>query len=148
MPVAGQSKEYTRTSKDAAGCDSIITLTLTVKGDTTYLDPIEINEDQLPYQVNEFITIPAGTPVGVYEEVIQIPGDCQFIAYTVTIHEQGFGIIHITDAVESIEVYDLLGHKITTIRSDKEAKSLPTGVYMLRSIMKSGQIVNSKAALK
>lgn len=148
MPVAGQSKEYTRTSKDAAGCDSIITLTLTVKGDTTYLDPIEINEDQLPYQVNEFITIPAGTPVGVYEEVIQIPGDCQFIAYTVTIHEQGFGIIHITDAVESIEVYDLLGHKITTIRSDEEAKSLPTGVYMLRSIMKSGQIVNSKAALK
>ena len=148
MPVAGQSKEYTRTSKDAAGCDSIITLTLTVKGDTTYLDPIEINEDQLPYQVNEFITIPAGTPVGVYEEVIRIPGDCQFIAYTVTIHEQGFGIIHITDAVESIEVYDLLGHKITTIRSDEEAKSLPTGVYMLRSIMKSGQIVNSKAALK
>ena len=148
MPVAGQSKEYTRTSKDAAGCDSIITLTLTVKGDTTYLDPIEINEDQLPYQVNEFITIPAGTPVGVYEEVIQIPGDCQFIAYTVTIHEQGFGIIHITDAVESIEIYDLLGHKITTIRSDEEAKSLPTGVYMLRSIMKSGQIVNSKAALK
>ena len=148
MPAAGQSKEFTRTNKSEAGCDSIITLTLSVKGDTIYLDPIEIGEEQLPYKINDYITIPVGTKPGVYADVIKLTDDCQFISYSLTIHEEGFGIIYVTDAVDYIEVYDILGHKITTIRQNEESQSLPTGVYMLRTIMKSGQIVNSKAALK
>ena len=148
MPAAGQSKDFTRSNMNEEGCDSIITLSLMVlKSDTIVLEPVEINEDALPYTIEGY-TIPA-IKAGEYKGVYKMEGECAFYSYTLIVHEIGWGIVNITDDIDYIEVYDLLGRKIQTIRHDEDMKqSVPTGVYMLRTVMKSGQAINSKVAIQ
>ena len=148
MPMAGLSKEYTRSNMDEIGCDSLITLKLTiVPSDTIVLEPVEINEDALPYTIEGY-TIPA-IKAGEYKGVYKMEGECTFYSYTLIVHEIGWGIVNINDDIDYIEVYDLLGRKIQTIRQGEDMKqSVPTGVYMLHTVMKSGQAVNSKVAIQ
>jgi hypothetical protein len=148
MPAAGQSKDFTRSNMNEEGCDSIITLSLMVlKSDTIVLEPVEINEDALPYTIEGY-TIPA-IKAGEYKGVYKMEGECAFYSYTLIVHEIGWGIVNINDDIDYIEVYDLLGRKIQTIRQGEDMKqSVPTGVYMLHTVMKSGQTINSKVAIQ
>jgi len=148
MPAAGQSKDFTRSNMNEEGCDSIITLSLMVlQSDTIVLEPVEINEDALPYTIEGY-TIPA-IKAGEYKGVYKMEGECAFYSYTLIVHEIGWGIVNINDDIDYIEVYDLLGRKIQTIRQGEDMKqSVPTGVYMLRTVMKSGQAINSKVAIQ
>ena len=148
FPAANTSKEFKR-EEMIDNCLITYTLTLTVnKADTIDQTPVSVNADKLPYEVDQYYTIPENTPVGgPYVEVIEI-ADCEYNRYFVTIHDAGFGLMNITDAVEAIEVYDALGRKVATFHQGDVQHSLPNGVYMLRTIMKSGQVVNSKVTLK
>ena len=148
FPAANTSKEFKR-EEMIDNCLITYTLTLTVnKADTIDQTPVSVNADKLPYEVDQYYTVPENTPVGgPYVEVIEI-ADCEYNRYFVTIHDKGYGLMNITDAVEAIEVYDALGRKVATFRQGDVQQILPNGVYMLRTIMKSGQVVNSKVTLK
>ena len=148
LPEPGQSKNYTRSNMGEAGCDSLITLSLMMlKPDTIVLPPVEINEDALPYTIQGY-TIPA-IKAGVYTGVFKMPNECTYYSYSLTVHEIGWGIVNITDDIDYIEVYDLLGRKIQTISHDEDMnKVIPTGVYMLHTVLKSGQAINSKVAIQ
>lgn len=122
-------------------------ITLICHNDTTTI-PVEIAVDELPYEVDEIYTIPEGTPVGSYEEVLPNGNECSYNLYVVTITDVITGLINLSDEVERIEVYDALGRKVRSIRHGEEQYQLPTGVYMLQTIMKSGAVVNHKATLK
>ena len=122
-------------------------ITLICHNDTTTI-PVEIAVDELPYKVDEIYTIPEGTPVGSYEEVLPNGNECSYNLYVVTITDVITGLINLSDEVERIEVYDALGRKVRSIRHGEEQYQLPTGVYMLQTIMKSGAVVNHKATLK
>jgi hypothetical protein len=58
------------------------------------------------------------------------------------------GIINLTADVDYIDVYDALGRKILTLRHGDAQNVLPVGVYMLRTTMTDGQVVNSKLFIK
>ena len=122
-------------------------ITLICHNDTTTI-PVEIAVDKLPYKVDEIYTIPEGTPVGSYEEVLPNGNECSYNLYVVTITDVITGLINLSDEVERIDVYDALGRKVRSIRHGEEQYQLPTGVYMLQTIMKSGAVVNHKATLK
>ena len=122
-------------------------ITLICHNDTTTI-PVKIAVDELPYKVDEIYTIPEGTPVGSYEEVLPNGNECSYNLYVVTITDVITGLINLSDEVERIDVYDALGRKVRSIRHGEEQYQLPTGVYMLQTIMKSGAVVNHKATLK
>ena len=146
LPAVGASKDYSETKMEQ-GCEITYTLTLTVtKADTTTI-PVAINKDALPYVVDAIYTVPAEAQIGSFEEVIE-SGDCAYNRYEVTISDIGTGLINLTDEVDAIVVYDALGRKVRTLRQGDEQYTIPAGVYMLHTIMKSGAVVNSKVTIQ
>ena len=146
LPAVGASKDYSETKMEQ-GCEITYTLTLTVtKADTTTI-PVAINKDALPYVVDAIYTVPAEAQIGSFEEVIE-SGDCAYNRYEVTVQDIGTGLINLTDEVDAIVVYDALGRKVRTLRQGDEQYTIPAGVYMLHTIMKSGAVVNSKVTIQ
>ena len=144
---AGQP--YLLSGTNQYGCDSTVYLYLTVNpSDTADIAPVEVYADQLPYQVDENYTIPVDAQIGnPFTEVVKIDG-CNFNRYFITVLDNPTGIINLTADVDFIEVYDALGRKILTLRHGDAQNVLPVGVYMLRTTMTDGQVVNSKLFIK
>ena len=85
MPEPGSSKQYTRRGIKEEGCDSLITLTLRVQNAViTSVGTWSLLNTDLPYEVDDYYTIPAEQPIGTNDTIIQV-GDCSFRSYTVTI---------------------------------------------------------------
>ena len=144
---AGQP--YLLSGTNQYGCDSTVYLYLTVNpSDTADIAPVEVYAYQLPYQVDENYTIPADAQIGnPFTEVVKIDG-CNFNRYFITVLDNPTGIINLTADVDYIDVYDALGRKILTLRHGDAQNVLPVGVYMLRTTMTDGQVVNSKLFIK
>lgn len=144
---AGQP--YLLSGTNQYGCDSTVYLYLTVNpSDTADIAPVEVYAYQLPYQVDENYTIPVDAQIGnPFTEVVKIDG-CNFNRYFITVLDNPTGIINLTADVDFIEVYDALGRKILTLRHGDAQNVLPVGVYMLRTTMTDGQVVNSKLFIK
>ena len=139
---------YYITGSTEAGCDSTIYLYLTVNpSDTADMAPVEVFANQLPYQVDEYYTIPADAAIGEFNAVAKVSG-CSFNRYFITVKDNPTGIINLNADVDFIEVYDALGRKIQTLRQGEGQNTLPIGVYMLRTTMTNGQVVNSKLFIK
>lgn len=87
MPAAGESLQFSRSNMSEQGCDSLITLTLSVKANDTIDIAVERNNAQLPYVVNDYYTVPADAPIGETFEEIRKAGDdgCTYYRYIVTI---------------------------------------------------------------
>jgi hypothetical protein len=151
LPAPKETKLFMRHETTVQGCDSVITLSLTVvKNDTVNRSLITVKASQLPYDVDMFYTVPQDAQIGSQFEAIAKAGDdnCSYNRYFILVKDDGTGLIEITDAIDRIEVYDILGHKIQTLRQGDEYMQLPIGVYMLHTIMKSGQVVNRKVTLR
>ena len=147
QPAVDMSKEYKR-EEMIEGCKVITTLTLTVvKNDTTVI-PVDIKIDQLPYIVDAIYTVPAEAQIGSFDETLPNGADCGYNRYEVKISDTGTGLINVTDDVDRIEIYDVLGRKVATFRQGDDAYQLPTGVYMIHTVMKSGNVENRKVTLK
>ncbi|MGN0227857.1 MAG: fibronectin type III domain-containing protein [Paludibacteraceae bacterium] len=144
---AGQP--YLLSGTNQYGCDSTVYLYLTVNpSDTADIAPVEVYAYQLPYQVDENYTIPVDAQIGnPFTEVVKIDG-CNFNRYFITVLDNPTGIINLTADVDYIDVYDALGRKILTLRHGDAQNVLPIGVYMLRTTMTDGQVVNSKLFIK
>lgn len=144
---AGQP--YLLSGTNQYGCDSTVYLYLTVNpSDTADIAPVEVYAYQLPYQVDENYTIPVDAQIGnPFTEVVKIDG-CNFNRYFITVLDNPTGIINLTADVDYIDVYDALGRKILTLRHGDSQNVLPVGVYMLRTTMTDGQVVNSKLFIK
>ena len=141
---------YYITGETQYGCDSTIYLYLTVNpSDTAVIAPIEVDVNQLPYQVDELFTVPAGTPIGDLVEIVKVDA-CHFNRYAVAVKDLATGLIYINSDVDHVDVYDILGRKIQTIAPQvgELQLHLPTGVYMLRTTMTNGQIATSKISIK
>ena len=88
MPAAGESKEYSHTERTARDCDSTTVLTLRItKADTTEV-PVSIENDQLPYKVDDWYTVPADAPVDTPFEQVVPTGACAFNRYSVTVSKK------------------------------------------------------------
>ena len=87
MPAVGESMQFSRSNMSEQGCDSLITLTLSVKANDTIDIAVERNNAQLPYVVNDYYTVPADAPIGETFEEIRKAGDdgCTYYRYIVTI---------------------------------------------------------------
>lgn len=143
----GEDYYYIR-GETVFGCDSIIRLYLTVnESDTTDMLPVEVKANQLPYEIDEYYTIPMDAAVGSFTAIAKRDG-CSFNRYFITVSDIPSSLIEVTDDIESIEIYDALGRRVQTLRQGEIQKAMPTGVYMLRTIMKSGAVVNRKVTLK
>lgn len=141
---------YYITGETQYGCDSTIYLYLTVNpSDTSVIAPIEVDVNQLPYQVDELFTVPAGTATGELIEIVKVDA-CHFNRYAVTVKDLATGLIYINSDVDHVDVYDILGRKIQTIvpQVGELQLHLPTGVYMLRTTMTNGQIETNKISIK
>ncbi len=90
---------YQDNLKTAEGCDSIVTLTLTViEADTARVSKT-IKENELPYSYpNTSIYYPVGTKVGTYMDTVTVVGEkCEYtLIHTLTI-EAGQGIESVED---------------------------------------------------
>lgn len=86
MPALSNSKQYKRTGINAQGCDSVITLTLTMQqNDTTAKSTkIYLSRDELPYEQDAYYTVPVDAPDGIFDTVVNTTG-CSYKRYTVTI---------------------------------------------------------------
>src|SRR4030095_1158394 len=76
---------YTFTTKNAAGCDSVVTLVLTVSKSTTSSTPVTVCQAQLPYTWN-------GTPytaAGTYTFTTKNAAGCDSVATLVLTVSQG-----------------------------------------------------------
>lgn len=130
------------------GCDSTVYLYLTInKSDTVEIAPIEVHASQLPYQVDEFFTIPADAVIGELRAVVKTDG-CQFNLYTITIKDAATGIVNVADDIDHIDVYDMLGRKVQTLHQGDAPYRLQTGVYMLVSVTTDGKAANSRVTVK
>ncbi|MCQ2310786.1 MAG: choice-of-anchor J domain-containing protein [Paludibacteraceae bacterium] len=143
---------YMITGQTVYGCDSTIYLYLTVNpSDTAQPVFVRITEDQLPYKVDEYYTIPEGTPVGSFVNVVKPDENkCSFNSYDVTISAVPTGTIPVRDAIEYLDVYDYTGRLVTTLRNLTESVRLaaPTGVYLLRGKMVSGDAVVERVVVE
>ena len=145
-----EGKPYYISGANVFGCDSTIYLYLTVNSsDTTKVAPIEISEEQLPYVVDEFFTIPVDAQAGSFEEVVK-KGDegCHFNLYAVTVKPKQTGLISLPEDVDHVDVYDILGRKVVTLRQGDAQYRLPIGVYMLVSVTNDGKVLNTRATVK
>lgn len=123
-------------------------ITLVCHNDTTDI-PVEIYAKQLPYEVDAIYTVPADAKVGEPFEVILPNGtECSYNRYLVTVNDNPTGLVELTDAMDRIEVYDALGRKVVILRRGDASLQLPVGVYMLRTIMTNGAVVNSKVTIQ
>ncbi len=133
------------------GCDSIIDLYLNVqKKDTITQEPLTVPQTVLPYVVDEYYTIPEGTALGQYEQIVPQGDGCIAYRYLITIVDRGTGLINITDGVDRVEVYDALGRKVQTLtnQSGVVQLDLPVGMYMIRTTMLSGDTMSNKIVIK
>ena len=152
LPAPGNSKEFNRNAKDENGCDSVITFTLAVTlNDTT--DVIVTKETtDLPYYVDEHYTVPADAIVGTpFEVIVKLSNaDCSYNRYKVTISDVSTGWTNLTDAIDHIEIYDALGHRITIISAENTLRQiqLPAGVYMQRVVMRNGNAQTGKFVIR
>ncbi len=110
-------------------------------------DPVVINDDQLPYVVDEHYTIPEGTQPGTFTQIVDID-DCTKYSYDVTINSTATGIINISGDMDHVDVYDMLGRKVVTLRQGDEQHPLPAGVYTLISVTNSGKAASSRVTVK
>lgn len=135
---------YFITGSTVYGCDSTIYLYLSVgDADTTDI-PVSVDEGSLPYKVDEFYTVPAGTPVGSFVEVVSTDADnCKYNRYNVTVKSTPTGLAAISDAIERIDIYDCTGRLIRTVTSANELNNMtvPAGVYLLRGKTIAGEVI-------
>ena len=140
---------YMLTANSIHGCDSTIYLYLTVtESDTTDM-VYEIKENELPYTVDEYCTVPADFGTGIYEQVVKVSG-CSYQRYIVTVVEVPSALETLTEEIESVEAYDCTGRLIQTFRNVVRPVVLnaPTGVYMLRYKTVSGAIYTERVVLQ
>ncbi len=98
-PALTMSGTYRDSLKTAEGCDSIVTLTLTVVEADTVRVSKTIKENELPYSYpNTSIYYPVGTKVGTYMDTVTVAGEkCEYtLIHTLTI-EAGQGIESVED---------------------------------------------------
>lgn len=143
-----EDKPYFLSSENQYGCDSTIYLYLTVTPNDTTDITVSVKAEQLPYSVDEYYTVPVDAKVGSFEETLPNGEMCGYNRYIVTVSGINTGIIYLTDDVDRIEVFDVLGRKVRTIRKDDDWYHLPTGVYMLQTVMKSGKVEYHKITMK
>ena len=122
-------------------------ITLACHNDTTDI-PVVVDVKDLPYEVDAIYTVPAETQVGSFDVVLPNGQDCSYNRYQVTVKDEPTGLIEVSDAMSSIEVYDALGRKVVVLRQGDASFQLPYGVYMLRTVMTNGAIVNSKVTIQ
>ena len=122
-------------------------ITLACHNDTIDI-PVSIYVKDLPYEVDAIYTVPAETPVGSTVVVLPNGQDCSYNRYLVEVKDNPTGLIEVSDAMSSIEVYDALGRKVVVLRQGDASFQLPYGVYMLRTVMTNGAIVNSKVTIQ
>ena len=123
-------------------------ISLVCHNDTTNFTPEPIDINDLPFQIDEFFTVPAGLEEGQYVDVVPTDKPCSYNRYYYQIVDKSQGLIRVSDKVDYIEVYDALGRKVRTVRQGDDQFRLTNGVYMLRTVMKSGDVVNRKVTLK
>lgn len=122
-------------------------ITLACHNDTIDI-PVVVDVKDLPYEVDAIYTVPAETQVGSFDVVLPNGQDCSYNRYQVTVKDEPTGLIEVSDAMSSIEVYDALGRKVVVLRQGDASFQLPYGVYMLRTVMTNGAIVNSKVTIQ
>ena len=122
-------------------------ITLACHNDTIDI-PVVVDVKDLPYEVDAIYTVPAETPVSSFDVVLPNGQDCSYNRYQVTVKDEPTGLIEVSDAMSSIEVYDALGRKVVVLRQGDASFQLPYGVYMLRTVMTNGAIVNSKVTIQ
>jgi hypothetical protein len=120
------------------------------KKDTITQEPLTVPQTILPYVVDEYYTIPEGTALGQYEQIVPQGDGCIAYRYLITIVDRGTGLINITDGVDRVEVYDALGRKVQTLtnQSGVVQLDLPVGMYMIRTTMLSGDTMSNKIVIK
>lgn len=122
-------------------------ITLACHNDTIDI-PVVVDVKDLPYEVDAIYTVPAETQVGSFDVVLPNGQDCSYNRYQVAVKDEPTGLIEVSDAMSSIEVYDALGRKVVVLRQGDASFQLPYGVYMLRTVMTNGAIVNSKVTIQ
>ncbi len=147
-----EGQPYFISGENQYGCDSTIYLYLTVnKADTVvYQGDIVESLNSLkdgPKVIDEYFSVPDTLGIGEYEFVVKHDG-CTYYRYYVSIVEKGTGLINVGEGVDRIDIYDILGRKVHTLRQGDEQYRLPTGVYMLRTIMDSGKAESRKVTVK
>lgn len=138
-PALLHSGKYIDSVKTAEGCDSIVTLNLTVYSDTMRVDTL-IHSADLPYfYPNTLITYPLGTEPGVYMDTVTMKGQegaCDYVLVHKLTIEGGTGlgqlsygtitlvpnIINVGESVMAkgnfgkerltLEIYDVVGRRI------------------------------------
>ncbi len=98
-PALTMSGTYRDSLTTAEGCDSIVTLTLTmIEADTVRVSKT-IKENELPYSYsNTTISYPVGTKAGTYTDTVTVEGEkCEYtLIHTLTI-EAGQGMESVED---------------------------------------------------
>lgn len=153
LPAVGESKPFNRNAKDEVGCDSIITLTLTVwKNDTIdHLPPYEIKLSELPFIVDGVEILPADTEIGEYSIVFPSESDeCSYDRYFYNVVDDEDGLFDINAGIRNIVIYDVLGHKVATVAESSEIMTLdlPQGVYMIHTLTQNGEAFCGKYIAK
>lgn len=133
---------YFLTGTTVFGCDSTVYLYLTINKADTASIPVVIKANQLPYQVDEFYTIPVDASVGSFVEVVKTEG-CLFNRYEVTIQDTPTGLVNVTDPIARLDVYDCAGRLIYTMTNVNEDIRIiaPAGVYLLRGTTMAGEAI-------
>lgn len=92
------SGEYTYNGTTVDGCDSIVTLNLTVtESDTVDMEPVTVTINSLPYEVDAFYTVPAEAVIGSFEEVVKNADECAYNRYFITVTDDATGWKFIAD---------------------------------------------------
>lgn len=161
--------EYTFNTTAANGCDSVVTLTLTVNASFAQTDSLSILDTELPYQWNgQEITVAGeytfnGTTAEGCDSIITLVLDVQvgldyaedgMFAITPNPVERG-GNVRIDANVEEkavVELYTANGKLIS--RSEHQAKPIyvtmpqEAGLYMVRLTTASGRVLYGKVIVK
>jgi len=145
-------KPYYISGETVYGCDSTIYLYLTVNpSDTVAKDqatPVAISEESLPYKVDDYYTVPEDALIGEEFEAFAKEDGCHFNRYLVTITPKPTGLVEVTGDIDHIDVYDMLGRRVLTLRKGDEQYQLPAGVYTLISVTNTGKAATSRVAVK
>ena len=91
------SGTYTYNGTAANGCDSIVTLTLTVTESDTTDVPVNILNNALPYEVDEYYTVPVDAAVGTPFDTVIYKEGCSYNRYQVTVNRCGIAIEYEAD---------------------------------------------------
>ena len=149
----------TYTYSDANGCDSVVTLHLTINHSIEVFDTITLEQAQLPYDYNG-ISI---TAAGDYEFNGYTANGCDSTVYlTVFVNAvQGIDVVDVlndvnvypnptrgrltisVDNVEKVEVLDIVGRRVATFENTNtfDISNLGEGAYTLRITLPEGVTV-------